>query len=74
MPDTGTYDTLKPTNSSMYDPYAHVLEYISYLLLMSVFLNLKDILGLSIFVSGGNKERKNDALNVVDFAIFSLFE
>ena len=40
---------------------------------MSVVLNLKDILGVSIFVSGGNKERKNGALDVVDFAIFSSF-
>ena len=37
---------------------AHVLEYISYWLQMSAVLILKDILGLSIFVSGGNKERK----------------
>ena len=29
---------------------------------------------MSIFVSGGNKERKNGALNVVNFAIFSSFE
>ena len=33
---------------------------------MSVVFNLKDILGVSIFVSGGNKERKNGALDVVD--------
>ena len=38
------------------------------------FFFLKDILGLIIFVFGGNKERKHGALNVVDAAIFSLFE
>ena len=32
------------------------------------------MLGLSIFVFGDNKERKNGALNVVDVAIFSSFE
>ena len=36
---------------------------------MSVFLTLKDILGLSIFLFGGNKERYNGALNVVDVTI-----
>ena len=41
---------------------------------MSVVLTLKCILGLSIFVSGGNKERKNGALNVVDFSIFPSSE
>ena len=30
--------------------------------------------GRSIFVFGGNEERKNDALNVVDFSIYSSFE
>ena len=35
---------------------------------------LKHILGLSIFLFGGSKERKNVALNVVDVAIFSSFE
>ena len=57
----------------MYDIYAHIIEYKSYLLSMSVVFTLKDILGLSIFVSGGNKECKNGAMNVVGFAIFSLF-
>ena len=37
---------------------------------MSVVFNLKDILGLSIFVSSSNEERNNGALNVADFAIF----
>ena len=32
---------------------------------------LKDILGLSIFVPGDSKERKNGALKVMDDAIFS---
>ena len=54
----------------MDDPYAHVLEYRSNWFSMSVFFNLKDILGMSIFVFGGNKERKNGALNVVDVSIF----
>ena len=38
---------------------------------MSVIFTLKDIMGLSIFVSGGSKDRKNGALNVVDVSIFS---
>ena len=38
---------------------------------MSVVFTLNDILGLSIFVYGGNEERKNGALNIVDFYIFS---
>ena len=37
---------------------------------MSVVFTLKDILGLSIFMFSGNKERKNGALNVVDVGIF----
>ena len=41
---------------------------------MSVVFTLKDILGPSIFVFGGNNERKNGALNVVDVSIFSQFE
>ena len=41
---------------------------------MSVVFTLKDILGLSIFMSGVSKERKNGALNVVDVAIFLSFE
>ena len=54
----------------MYDTLAHVIEYISYWFSMSVVSTLKYILGLSIFVSGGSKERKNGALKVVDVAIF----
>ena len=38
---------------------------------MSVVFTLKDIMGVSIFVSGSSKERKNGALKVVDVAIFS---
>ena len=38
---------------------------------MSVVFTLKYILGLIIFISDGNKERKNGALNVVGFPIFS---
>ena len=30
IPATGAYDTLKSTPSIIYDPYVHVLEYISY--------------------------------------------
>ena len=41
---------------------------------MSVVLTLKSIMGLSIFVFDGSKERKNGALNVVDVAILSQFE
>ena len=70
MPDTCAYDTEKSTLSSIDDPSVHVLEYISYWLSMSVIFPLKDILGLSILVSGGSKERKNGALKVVDVAIF----
>ena len=55
----------------MDDTYAHVIEYNSYWLSMSVVFTLKHILGLSIFVFGGNKERKNGALNVLDVAILS---
>ena len=38
---------------------------------MSFIFTLKDIMGLSIFVFDGNKERKNGALNVVDVEMFS---
>ena len=38
------------------------------------FFILKDILGLSTLLFGGNKERKNGALNVLDVAILSWFE
>ena len=41
---------------------------------MSVVFTLKYIMGLSIFVFGGNKEHKNGALNVVYVVIFSWFE
>ena len=54
MPATGAYDTVKSTPSRMDYPYAHVLEYISYWLSISVVFTLKDILGLSIFVFGDN--------------------
>ena len=60
---------MKSTPSSMDDPSAHVHEYISYWLSISVVFSLKYILGISIFVSGGNKERKYGALKVVDVAI-----
>ena len=54
----------------MDDPSVHVLEYRLYWLSISVVFKLKYILGLSIFVSGGSKERKNGALNVVGVSIF----
>ena len=41
---------------------------------MSVVFTLKDILGRSIFVSGGSEYFRNGELNVVDFTIFSSFE
>ena len=74
MPDTGAYDTLKSTPSMIDYPSAHVLEYILYLLSMSVFLTVNYILGWIIFVSSGNEVSKNSALNLVDFTIFSSFQ
>ena len=71
MPDPGAQDTANSTTSSMDEPYAHVFEYRSYWLSMLFVFNLKYILGLIIFVSGGSTERKNGALTVVDVAIFS---
>ena len=55
-------------------PSAHGIEYRSYWLSMSVVFTLKDIMGLSIFVSGVGKELKNGSLKVVDVAILSYFE
>ena len=57
--------------SRMDDPPAHVIDYISYWLSISVVFTLKDIMGLIIFVFGISKERKNGSLKVVDVAIFS---
>ena len=74
MPATGTYETLNSSPSIMDYPSARALEYRSYWFSISVVFTLKDILGWSIFVSGGNEERKNVSLNVVNFAIFSSFE
>ena len=71
IPATGAYDSVKYTFSSMDDPFAHVLEHISYWLSILVVFTLNYILGLSIFVSYGSKWRKNGALNVVDVSIFS---
>ena len=62
---------MKSTLSSMNYPSANVLEYISYWLSISIVFNLKYILGMGIFFSGGSKERKNIALNVVGVAISS---
>ena len=44
MTEIGVYETVKSTPSSMDDPSAHFLEYISYLLSISVDFTLKDIL------------------------------
>ena len=71
MPATGAYYTVKSTTSSMDDKSLHLIEYRSYWLSMPVVFYLKDIMGLSIFVSGGNKERKNGALKVLEVAIIS---
>ena len=49
---------MKSTPSGMDDKYSYVCEYISYWFSISVVFILKDILGLSIFMSGGSKERK----------------
>ena len=69
--DTVAFDKVNPNTSIMYCPYAHVNEYKPYWLSMSIVFTLKDFLGMSIFVFGGNKKRKNGALNVVDVAISS---
>ena len=37
MPDTGAYDTLNSTPSSVDNPFVHVVDYISYQFSMSVF-------------------------------------
>ena len=71
MPATNAYDKVKSNTSIMDDPYAHVLEYISYWFPMSVVFTLKFIVGLGIFLSGGSKERKNGALKVVYITIFN---
>ena len=73
MKATGAYDTLNSNISRMDDPSAHVLEYRLYWLSTSVVFTLKYILGLSIFVSGGSKERKNGALKFEDVSISSCF-
>ena len=74
MPTTVALHTVKSNPSSMDDPSENVLEYRLYWLSTSVVFTLKYILGLSIFVSGGSKERKNGAFKVVDVSIFSYFE
>ena len=71
MPANFSYHTVKSTPSSIYDTFAYVLEYKLYWFSISVFLTLRDIMGLIIFVFGGNKERKNVTLNVVDVDILS---
>ena len=58
MPATCAYDTVESTPLSMCDTSVHILDYRSYWLPMSVVFTLKDILGLSIFVSGGDEKSK----------------
>ena len=70
MPYTGGYDRVNLNTSNMDNPYALVLEYKSYWFSMLVVFTLKDIMVLSIFVFDGCKERKNGALNDVDFYIY----
>ena len=65
---------MKSNPSRMDDTSAHVLEYRSYWLSMSVILTLKDILGMSIFVYSVSYERKNGSLKVMGVSIFSHFE
>ena len=71
VPATDAYETVESNISIMDEPYAQVLEYRAYLLSMYVVLNTKDILEISIFVFGGNKECLNGALEVVDSDYFS---
>ena len=59
IPTTVAYDTVNSTPSSMDDSSEHFLEYISYWFSMSVVFTLIYIIGLSIFVFGGSKKRKN---------------
>ena len=54
--------------------HLHILCNIDHIDFQCQFFFLKDIPGLSIFVSSVKEERKNGALKVVDFAIFSLFQ
>ena len=65
---------MRSTTSSTDDPYPHVLKYRSYWLSMYVVFTRKYILGPSIFVSSGSKERKNGALKVVHVSILSSFK
>ena len=55
MPEPDAYEAVNPTNSSIYDAFVHVMEYISYLLPMSVVFTLKYIIGSIIVVFGGNE-------------------
>ena len=55
----------------MDNPSVHVPEYSLYLFSILVVFTIKDILGRSIFVSDGNEELINGALNAVNSAIFS---
>ena len=70
IPANSLYDTVESTPSIIDDQFSHVLEYESCWFSISVVFTLKYILGLSIFVFGGNDESKNGSLNVVDIAIF----
>ena len=35
IPSYGAYEAVRPTTSSMYDPYSHIIEYRSYRLSIS---------------------------------------
>ena len=74
MPSTGAYDTAKSNTSSMDDPYTHVLYYRSYWFFNISCCYPKIYPGYEYFLSGGNKESRNGALNVVSFHIFSSFQ
>ena len=71
IPDACAYDTVMSTPSVVYYSSEYVIYYWLYWLSVSAVFTLKYIMGLSIFVSSGSKERKNGALKVVDVAIFS---
>ena len=55
-------------------PASYAFWVIDHIYWQCQFFSLKNILGLSILVFGVNKERKNGALNVVDFAISHYLE
>ena len=74
IPATIAYDKAESTSSRTDDLSAHVIEYKSYWLSISVEFTLKDILCLSVIMFCGRKDYKNGALNVVDIDTFSYSE